>query len=73
MALGNRIRNPQGLKDAYDWISRAKQERRFRGEVYGPILVEGQVQDHQHAALLEGSCPRKLQLQRRLTTCAGLL
>lgn len=67
MALGNKIRNPQGLKEAYDWINKAKQEKRFRGEVYGPILLEVQVQEKQHAAYLEGACPRKLHLQSCLT------
>ena len=63
--LGYRIQNPQGLKAAYDWITQARQEGRFRGPVYGPILLEVQVQDKQHAAYLEGSCPRKL-------SCAAL-
>lgn len=57
--LGRKMGNPQGLKEAVDWINAAKQRGAFRGPVYGPILLEVQVQDKQHAAFLEGNCPSK--------------
>lgn len=48
-----------GLREAYQWINQARQEKRFRGPVYGPILLEVQVQDKQHAAYLESNCSCK--------------
>ena len=64
-ALSRRLRH-DGLREAVDWINQARQNKQFRGAVYGPILLDVQVQDKQHAAYLEGNCSCKLTVS--LTT-----
>ena len=45
------------LVKVYEWVQLASQQGRFRGPVYGPILLEVQCQDPQHIKYLEQNCP----------------
>lgn len=42
-----------GMRKAYEWIAQTKQAGRFRGPVFGPILLEVECQDQQHSRYLE--------------------
>ena len=54
-----RILKSDGIKKAYDWVVNGNRTGHFRGTVYGPILLEVQVQNKQHGIYLEENCPRK--------------
>ncbi|KAK9808667.1 hypothetical protein WJX72_001584 [[Myrmecia] bisecta] len=45
----------QGIRQLYDWLD--KNRTRFRGRVYGPILAEITISNHEHAMFLEQHCP----------------
>ena len=51
--LSRILRCGDGLRKAYEWIAQTKQAGRFRGPVYGPILLEVECQDEQHTRYLE--------------------
>lgn len=51
------VRNGAGLKKAYEWVMEGNRTGRFRGMVYGPVLLEVQCQDRQHITYLEQNCP----------------
>ena len=44
---------------AYEWVLHAKKAGQFRGPVYGPILLEVECGNQQHAIYLEQQCPSK--------------
>ncbi|KAL0040483.1 hypothetical protein WJX77_008439 [Trebouxia sp. C0004] len=62
-----RILRGDGIKKAYDWVVNGNRTGLFRGMVYGPILLEVQVQNKQHGIYLEENCPLTLW-QRFVTT-----
>ncbi|KAA6420293.1 MAG: structural maintenance of chromosomes 5 [Trebouxia sp. A1-2] len=62
-----RILRSDGIKKAYEWVVNGNRSGLFRGVVYGPILLEVQVQDKQHGIYLEENCPLSLW-QRFVTT-----
>ncbi|KAG2613805.1 hypothetical protein PVAP13_4KG395400 [Panicum virgatum] len=55
--LLQRLRNTgaDNITEAYYWVQENK--RNFRGEVYGPVLLEVNVQDKLHATYLENHVP----------------
>ena len=59
-----KILKSDGIKKAYDWVSNGNRSRLFRGMVYGPILLEVQVQNKQHGIYLEENCPCKANFCR---------
>ena len=59
--LGQRV-NRDGIRKAYEFVTAGNRSGRFRGMVYGPILLEVQVQNKQHGIYLEENCPRKVNL-----------
>ena len=54
--LGRRLHVGDTLLQAYEWVQQASQQGRFRGPVYGPIILEVQCQDPQHIKYLEQAC-----------------
>lgn len=54
--------NRDGIRKAYEFVMAGNRSGRFRGVVYGPILLEVQVQNKQHGIYLEENCPRKINL-----------
>ena len=56
-ALDHRLRHNGALVKAYEWIKAQSQQGRFRGPVYGPVLIEVQCSDAQHIKYLEQACP----------------
>ena len=50
-------RTQPGITDFYRWLDGNRD--RFQGQVYGPILLEVEVEDSAHAAYLENTCGRK--------------
>lgn len=57
-----RILRSDGIKKAYEWVVNGNRSGLFRGVVYGPILLEVQVQDKQHGIYLEENCPCEANL-----------
>lgn len=46
-----------GITEFYRWLDSNRD--RFQGQVYGPILLEVEVEDASHATYLENTCGRK--------------
>lgn len=65
-ALDQRLRHNGALVKAYEWIKQQSQQGRFRGIVYGPILIEVQCSDAQHIKYLEQAC--SMQVWQRFIT-----
>ena len=59
-ALDQRLRHNGALVKAHEWIKQQSQQGRFRGLVYGPILIEVQCSDVQHIKYLEQACSSEL-------------
>lgn len=55
--LSRILRCGDGMRKAYEWVMQAKQAGRFRGPVFGPILLEVECQDQQHTRYLENQVP----------------
>lgn len=54
--------NRDGIRKAYEFVMAGNRSGRFRGVVYGPILLEVQIQNKQHGIYLEENCPREVNL-----------
>ncbi|KAL3130540.1 hypothetical protein ABBQ38_008351 [Trebouxia sp. C0009 RCD-2024] len=55
--LSRILRCGDGMRKAYDWVAQTQQAGRFRGPVFGPILLEVECQDQQHTRYLESQVP----------------
>ncbi|KAG2613804.1 hypothetical protein PVAP13_4KG395400 [Panicum virgatum] len=64
--LLQRLRNTgaDNITEAYYWVQENK--RNFRGEVYGPVLLEVNVQDKLHATYLENHVPNYIWKMKQL-------
>ena len=60
----------RGITAFTHWV--ADNKARFRGEVYGPILLEVTVKDPQHAKYMEQQLPRESSSHCK-TTCSPAL
>lgn len=58
----------RGITSFANWV--ADNKARFKGDVYGPILLEVTVADTQHAKYLEQQLPREPQLSSDTTLSA---
>lgn len=57
--LNRILRCGDGMRTAYEWIMQAKKAGQFRGQVYGPILLEVECRNQQHTTYLENQCSSK--------------
>ena len=48
-----------GIRNAYEWVQQSRQAKRFRGPVYGPILLEVECHNELHTWYLENQVGSK--------------
>lgn len=63
-----------GIRKAYEWVQQTKQAGRFRGPVYGPILLEVECHNQLHTSYLENQIGSKdtITLAFCCTCCPGV-